>query len=175
MTPRAIGAGHETSGTAGQHRGPSDELESPRSAGGPCGLLNPSQSLQFSWLTPQDLGPGPESAGRAGRPRGLSDTGPSRPGQLVDPVGPGTQARVTWHSWLTPRAFRTRAALPGTAGRQHGPTDQARVARVSGSTPRNLGPVPESPGTACQPSRPSDPSKSCLGQLFDIVGPRTLA
>ncbi|RKM64333.1 hypothetical protein C0215_19170, partial [Clostridioides difficile] len=58
------------------------------------------------WSTPREHGPQREWPGIAGRTRGPSDTGPSRPGQLVDAAG-----------------LRAWVEFPGTAGRHHGILD----------------------------------------------------
>ena len=77
-------------------------------------------------------------------------------GQMVDPVGTRSQARVTRDSWSTPRDIEHGPEAPGTAGR-----------------PRVLGPGPESPGTAGQPRGPWDSTASRARQLVDPAGFQT--
>ena len=56
--PRGIGAGRETSETAGQHRGPSDTSPShPGELIDPAGPRTCSRVARESWSTPQALGP----------------------------------------------------------------------------------------------------------------------
>ena len=81
-----------------------------------CRPSDPRQSRPGYLVDPRGLGSWPESPGRADRPRGLSDPGPSRLEQLVDPVGPWTQARVTRDSWSTPQALGAGPESPGTSG-----------------------------------------------------------
>ena len=54
-----------------------------------------------NWWTTLALGQWPETPWTAGRQRRPSDLGPSHLGQLVDPVGLRTQARVARDSWST--------------------------------------------------------------------------
>ena len=105
----------------------------------------------------------------AGRPHGNYDTGPSHPGELVDPTAHQTRSRVTQYNWSNLRAFGPEPESKGRGGRQHGPLDpgggqpgqlfdpagphawaQARVDRVTWTTLRDFGHWPESPGTACR-------------------------
>ena len=141
--------------------------------------------------TPRALGPERELPGAAVRHRGPSDTGLSHPGQLVDPTGNQSRARVLWHSWSTPWSHYWSASCPGVlvdpagygAGRESsgraglpgGPTTRARVALEGWSSTQDLGPGPESPRAAGRHRGPRDTGLSYLGQRVEPAGLRTRA
>jgi len=141
--------------------------------------------------TPRALGPERELPGAAVRHRGPSDTGLSHPGQLVDPTGNQSRARVLWHSWSTPWSHYWSASCPGVlvdpagygAGRESsgraglpgGPTTRARVALECWSSTQDLGPGPESPRAAGRHRGPWDTGLSYLGLLVEPAGLRTRA
>ena len=161
---------------------------------------------QESWSIPRTLGHYHESPGTAGRHcepsdtgqfawercqhRGHSDTGLIRPGQLVDPAGPRTRARVTQNCWSTPWNLRYEPESPGRAGRPcqpadmiatclgelvdpAGPRNQSRFAWDNRSTPLGLVHGPVYPGTTGPHRGPLDTSVIRPGLLVDIEGPRT--
>ena len=122
--------------------------------------------------TPRAPGPECESPGSAVRHRGPSDTGLNHPGQLVDPAGYRSQARVLWDSWSSTQDLGPGPESPRADGRHHGPRDTgpsylgqlvdpaghrtpAQIARESCSTPRALGHGPKWRGTAGRPHGPS--------------------
>ena len=95
------------------------------------------------------------------------------PGQLVDPAGPRTRARVATDNLWTRLALGHVPESPGIAGRtlrpsdpgarppgqpadHAGPRTRARGTRDSWSTPRALGHGPESPWTPARHRGPSD-------------------
>ena len=65
----------------------------------------------------------PESPGTAGRLCRLLEPGVNPPGELVDPVGNQTRARIVRGSWWTPRAFGPEPESPGKAGRPPGASE----------------------------------------------------
>lgn len=89
-TPRALGQGPESLGTAGRSWGHSDPIASPPG----------------HWSTPKSFGPGPQSSGTAGRNRWPLDPGLKRAGYLVVPAGHRTRARVARDSRSTPLALQ---------------------------------------------------------------------
>ena len=121
----------------------------------------------------------------------LSDQGPSPPGQLVDPGGYQTQARVDREIWTTPRALGTSPSRPGKVVEPAGPRTWARRPRDSCWTQGDIGHGPESPGTDGRPqdlghgpksrgsagrSRgPSVPGPNGQRHRVDLTGPRTQA
>ena len=124
-----------------------------------------------------------ETHGTAGRQRGLSHPGPSRGGQLVDPAGPWTYARIPRDCWSTPQAIGSEREsqwtqqvhgpmpeYPGTAGRPHGPLDLSTIRLGELFDPRALGHRPELPGTAGRHRGPSGPGLSRPGRLIDPAG-----
>ena len=125
-TPRALGHEHESPRSAGRHRGHSDSIEShPGELVDPAG---PRMEARFPGRAGRhrrtsDPGPSrpwalaqwPESPVTAARPRGKSDPGPSRQGELVDPAGYRSPARVAQKGWLTPRALGTGPESSRTA------------------------------------------------------------
>ena len=100
----------------------------------------------------------PESPRRAGRPRGPSDPSAICPEELVEHMGPRTQARVTRDGWATPRSLRPEPESPGTPGRPGGTS----------------GPGPRRPGQQVDRG-PLDPNSSRLGEWVDTAGTRALA
>ena len=165
---------------------------------GPCRpgeLVDPAEPRTCSRVardclsTPRALGPERELPGAAVRHRGPSDTGLSHPGQLVDPTGNQSRARVLWHSWSTPWSHYWSASCPGVlvdpagygAGRESsgraglpgGHTTRALVALEGWSSTQDLGPGPESPRAAGRHRGPRDKGPSYLGQLVDPAGHRT--
>ena len=159
LISRAIGAVHESSGTAGRQRGPSDpsasyprhlvdheyvgpEPDRPGELVDTAGPQTRARVPQETRSPGQDIGPGPESPGAAGRHRRSMGMGLSRPGTLVN-----TSCHRTW----------------------------ARVARESWSTTWAVRHVPETPRGAGRPSGPSDPSACCPGLLVNPAGTRTPA
>ena len=135
------------------------------------------------WYTPGTLGHWPESLRTPVRQHGTSYQGWSRPGQLVDhgpsdpdwrhlgqlfdPAGPQTWARVTQESWSTPLALGHGHELPGGTGRHRGPSDSS--ASRLGYLVDSMGPQTFSrvPGTAGRPHKSSDTSASGPGLLID--------
>ena len=101
--------------------------------------------------------------------------GPSRPGQLFDPVGSRTLALVARDACSTPRSVRPGPKSPGTAGRPW------RISDTGPSRPGDLddtaGPrdQPESPGKGCGTRGPSDMGPTSPGQLVDPGGHRARA
>ena len=187
--PRALGHGLESPGKAGRHRGPSGQVPSlPGQLVDTSGPREKAQVSRDSWSIPRGLGYSPELPGRAGqnrepstltewlgtagRPHSPSDTSMSHPGQLVDPAGYQTWARVAWK-----------------AGRHRGPSDQvpshpeqlvdpaglralARVTQNCRSTSQALRREPESSWMAGRTRGPSDTSARRPGKLFHTAGPR---
>ena len=111
--------------------------------------------------------------------------GQSFPGQLVDPTGTQTWARVPTEQLVDPQAFKPRPKLPGTICLNLGNTDPSpghpgelvdpggprtlyRVARDNLSIPPALVHGPVSHGTAGQLRGPLDKSASCLGELVTM-------
>ena len=150
MTPRAIRAGRESSGTAGRHRGPTIGVRVALECWSTPQAMEPGASPLGELVSPAGPLPERESPWRAGRPRRTSDPGLSRPGQLVDTVGPGPRARVTWFFFtapattepytLSPREARLISWSPywsascpvqlvDIAGLRHGPETPGRAVR----------------------------------------------
>ena len=145
-TPRALGQGHESPGTAGRPRGPTFKGIVCRDSRSTTRALRHERVARDSMLTPRDLGHDHMSPGRSGRPRGHLDPIASRPGQLVDPVGPLTRARNTQEIWSTPWALGLGPRSPRTAGRTAVPRTRAQVSRDSRSSLRVFGKGPSGPG-----------------------------
>ena len=82
----------------------------------PAGTWTRARVARDFWSKPRALGPLHESSGTAGRPCGTSDTGPSRPGGLVDSVGRPAQARVAPDIWTTLRSLGPRPEVFDSAG-----------------------------------------------------------
>ena len=99
-SPRDLRHGPELSGTAGRRRG----------------LRTRVRDAQMCWSTPRAFGPWPGTSGTVGRHHGPMDTGPNRPGKLIDRVGHQTRGRVTWESWSTPHALGPEHESPRRAG-----------------------------------------------------------
>ena len=179
-TPRALGTDNESPWRAGRHQGPSDP-------GGvqPGQLVNPAGPRAWararvdwdSWMSLPALGHGPESPRAAGRHGGHSATGPCHLGQLVDPAGPGTCARVPRDCWSTPRDLRPRPESRGQAGRSRrsSHTTWRRVARDSWMTLRALGHRTESPWTGGRTHGASDQVPCRQGQLVEHAVLQTIA
>ena len=88
-------------------------------------------------MTPRALGHWSKWPGTSDRPRGFgqcpympgkscgscgtSDMGPSHLGQLIDPVGTWTQARVTQDFWSNPRGHGPGPQLPRKTDSHRGP------------------------------------------------------
>ena len=110
------------------------------------------------WSTPQTLRHDRESPGKAGQPCGPSDTGPIRPGELVDHAGPRTHAKVTKKFGRHHGISGTGRDRPGQLVDPTGPRTRARVVLESWSTHLH-----------------SDPGLSCPGQLVNTTGTRKRA
>ena len=194
--PRTVGLHHGPSGTGPSHVGrlghnvghprkarvardsgsPPQDIrhgpESPGTAGRPTGPWTWARVAKDIGSTSRALGHKRESPGNAGQPRGHSHPSESRHGQLVEPAGGRTMARVTR------RAVHHR-----------GPSGKARVIRDACLTPWALRQGPTLPRTADRPSRTSgngpsppgrlvdhrtsDPNPRCPGNLVDPTGPWT--
>ena len=98
-------------------------LESPGTAGGPCGLSNQGSSRPGQLVTPRDLEHKHEWPGTAGPPRRPSDPGPSHLGELVKTADTRARARVTPESYLTLRAIGSDRDMPWRDGRTRGQLD----------------------------------------------------
>ena len=109
------------------------------------------------------------------RPRGHSDPDPSRPGQLVDPAGTWTRARVAQDCWWTPEAHGPWHKSPGIAGRHHVPTGTGPILPGLLIDPVGTWTRARVAGTAGQTRGPSDTVVNRLGQLVDITGSLTQA
>ncbi len=153
MTPRAIRAGRESSGTAGRHRGPTIGVRVALECWSTPQAMEPGASPLGELVYPAGPLPERESPWRAGRPRRTSDPGLSRPGQLVDTVGPGPRARVTWDSLSTLRAIGPEPESPGKAGLPHGPSDLSASCPVQLVDIAGLRHGPETPGRAVRHRR----------------------
>ena len=133
-TPRALGWKCVWPRTAGQKSRTYDQGAShPGKLFDTAGPKAQSRVTRDTWLTPRALrhgpespqragqpwalGPRPKSPGNAGIPRGPSAPSAKCPGQLVDPVGPRTRARVAQGSLATPRALGYECESPGTSDR----------------------------------------------------------
>ena len=101
--------------------------------------------------------------------------GPSHAGELVDPAGSRTRARVARGYWSTPRALGLKCESPGISGRLHGSSDLFPSARDSWSSPQVLGHKRKWPGTADRPRMTSDPRASGPVLLVESEGPRAQA
>ena len=116
----------------------------------------------------------------------------SRPGQMFDPAGPRTRARIPRDCCLTPRAFGPGPQLPRTVGGPHGTLDQsarvpgplvdtagtqswAGVARDIWLTPQVVGQGPEPTGRHGRSRGPLGPKLEWLGQLVEHAGPQSRA
>ena len=127
------------------------------------------------------------SPGTAGRPHSPSDQGLSRPGPLVDsvgprtmPVSPGTAGQIRGPSHMGPihpgqlvdRLWDQSLSVWGNLVEPTGPSAraQARVDCDSWMTQRALLHGPEWPRAAVRPHRHSDPSTRRPGQLVDTAG-----
>ena len=94
-TPRSLGPGPGSPGTAGRPLMPSDLGTShPGQRVNPAVLQTLARVMQDSWSTPRASRPERDSPGRSGRNREPLEPGASRPGQLVDPAGHRALARV---------------------------------------------------------------------------------
>ena len=137
-------------------RGPSDSTASnARLLVEPAGFQTRTRGPQNYWSTPPGLGYSPQLPRTDGLPHGPSDTGPSRPGRLVDNTVRLTRVGVTRDNWST-TGTRTRTG----------------VFWDSWSIPRAFRHGPESRRTADQPHWLSEPGTSCPGVLVDTAGPR---
>ena len=158
-TPCDLGPMHESSGSGGRHRRPSDPgLSRLGQLVDPMGLRTRAPVAQDSWSNPRAQGRKRKWPGTAGQPYSPLDPGLSHPGQQVEPAGPRARARLTPESYSTPRAIRHERDTHWRAGR-----------------PLGNGTKRESPGTDGRPRRASDPSLSRPGQLVDPVGLRAWA
>ena len=143
-TPRAIGDGRETSGTAGQHRVTTvTSLSQPGELVDPAGPRTCSRVLRESWLTPRAFGPKRELPRRAGQIRRLSEPCASLRGDLVDPAGPRKRAREDWDSWSTLWTIGPGPESHGTDGRTCGTLDMSPSRPGVYSTPLVTVPEPE--------------------------------
>ena len=182
-TPRGFRHGPEALGTTGQHRVASGTVRSCRgqmvSPTGPrirarialdtfstMRYVLPGSESPGTTGRPWSLGPGPESPGKAGHSRRPSDTGTSRAGQLINPAGSRTQARVALGVLVDTAALRPKRKSRGPSGTvpSHpgklvdtaGHWARARVAVEGWSTPRDIGPEHDSPRRAGPNRGPSD-------------------
>ena len=117
-----------------------------------AGPLTRALVARESWKKPCAFGRGLQSQGTAGRPRGPFGTGPSRPGEFVNPVGhqsPAsfrTKARGARDSWSNKWALGSSARGRVDLVDPEGLRTRAPVTAVMLSTPRGLGHSPSSPG-----------------------------
>ena len=158
-SPRAIGAGRESSGTAGR----------------PCRPSGPSPIARESSSNPRARRPEHEWPRSACRHRGPSDPPASGPGVPVDLVGHRTGARVAGESWSTPQALEHGPRSAETSGKARrtsgmGPSLPGEVVFNAGHRPER-----ESPGSAGGHRGPSEKSASHPGELVDLAGPRNRA
>ena len=133
MTPRALGPWPESPQRAGRNRGPKGT----------------DPIFPDGWSNQQAFRHRPETPGTAGRTHGPSDPSATCPGQLVDPMGNKTLARIPRNSssticpgriWPVPVGPRCQPAVPGDSGsfpRSHGVDQlsrltQARVPKLAG-------------------------------------------
>ena len=106
-TPRALRHWPVTSGSAGQHRGPSNPSPShPGQQIDGAGARTRVQNAQGRRSTLRDMELVSESPERAGRPCGPNDTSVSRPKLLVDPTESWSRARVAREGSSIPWAVR---------------------------------------------------------------------
>ena len=174
--------GSASSGTADRPRGPSYLRPShPGELVHTSGHWNTARVALDSSSTLRAFGPGREASGTSAivrvvdqLSRATGDWNPvlGHPGHLVDPAGPGTRARVTRDSWLTPWTLREWPELPWKVGRTPGLSELGRSPWDSWLTPRALGHVRESRGKAGQHRGNSDTGTSRPGQLEDTADPR---
>ena len=107
----------------------------------------------------------------AGRTRGALDASARGPGELVQPAGPQSRARMAQEIWWTRGASGTAPSRLWDLVDPAVPQNRARVAKDIGSNSRALEPERESPGTAFRPLGPSDRSASRQGELVDTTAP----
>ena len=182
VDPQARRAPSASSGTADRPRGPSYLRPShPGELVHTSGHWNTARVALDSSSTLRAFGPGREASGTSAivrvvdqLSRATGDWNPvlGHPGHLVDPAGPGTRARVTRDSWLTPWTLREWPELPWKVGRTPGLSELGRSPWDSWLTPRALGHVRESRGKAGQHCGNSDTGTSRPGQLEDTADPR---
>ena len=145
MSPRTAGRHH---GPSGRGPSPPGQLANPAvlqtrgrvtgdSLSTPRALVHGPESPGTAGLT-RDLGPEPESPGTADQPRGPSDPSAIGPGELVEPVGMQTRARLAQDSWSTPRALGLKCEWPETAAPPH---------RLSDAIPSVQGQLIDTEGT----------------------------
>ena len=198
MGPSLLGqlldnAGHrpkqESPGSAGGHRGPSDNSES--GLRGLADLAVPrtlARVGQERLSTPRVIRAGRKSSGTAGRPRRAHDPSVSLPEccSSTQDLGPGTEMpgaasqhrgpRYTGPSHpgglVDPAGPRPDPETPGRTGRPRGTTDPSDS---RWSFPQALEHGPRSPGTSGRACRPSGMGPSLLGVLVDPEGPGTRA
>ena len=128
------------------------------------GIRTLAQNSWDSRSPPRALGPRTEWPVTPGRRRVPSDPRASCPEQLVELVGPRTQARFARDSWSTRRPSDPGPSRLGQLVEPEGPYTQVRVAREirsdqqalgvprdSWSTSWDLGPGEESHGNAGRP------------------------
>ena len=92
--------------------------------------------------------------------------GPSRPGQLVDPAGTRTWARVERHIWSLPWANGPKPEMPGTSVRHREASGMGSSRLRQLVTPRALVTGPKTPGNTDRTRGLSDASSSRPRQLF---------
>ena len=124
-------------------------------------------------MTPRGLGHGPESPGRPGQTRGSLEPGQSCSGQLADPSGPRTRARITWDSWLNPRPSDPSVIRQGVVVDPAGSRTWARVAWESWLKTWVLGTEHKWPRRGGRPSGNLGQGPICLELQVEPVGPRT--
>ena len=133
---RVLGQMHESPGTTGRTRAPSDS-----SAGHPGslvdheGLWTQAPVARDSWSTAQALAHKCECPGTAGRLGVPTDPGRNHPEYLVGTAGPWQRVRVGWETWSTPRALGPKRECPGQLVEQAGPQSQDGVAKNICLTP----------------------------------------
>ena len=104
-TPRSLGPGPGSPGTAGRPLMPSD-----------LGTSHPGQRVNSTVLRHW-----PESCRTAGRHHGPADPSAIRPGDLVETASPWNRARVARGSWSIPQAIGLWPVSPRTMGQPLGP------------------------------------------------------
>ena len=152
-TPHAIGAGPEPPRISGRSR---------------AQVTRTIWGSHWTW----DTGP---VARTNGLPSGPADTGPSRPGERVDPLGTRSRAGVPGSSGEHRGPSDPGPSLPGELVNTTGPQTRARVAPECWSVPRDIGHGRESPWTAGRLHVLSVPSACGPGQMVDTAGPWTKA
>ena len=166
MGPSLLGqlldnAGHrpkqESPGSAGGHRGPSDNSES--GLRGLADLAVPrtlARVGQERLSTPRVIRAGRKSSGRAGRPRRAHDPSVSLPEccSSTQDLGPGTET-------------------PGAASQHRGPRYTGPSHPGGLVDPAGPRPDPETPGRTGRPRGPTDPSASRSGELVVPAGTGT--